>query len=46
MIKGRGNVLKIPVADAVVAEVLHSGEDGTRDSTKRINILLLSPSEE
>ena len=46
MIKGRGNVFEIPVADAVVAGALHSGQDGTRDSTKRISILLLSSSEE
>jgi len=34
------------VVDAVAGQVLHNGQDGTRDKTKRISLLLLSPGEE
>ena len=46
MIKGRGNVLEIPVVDAVVVQVLHSRQDRTRDTMKYISLALLSPGEE
>jgi len=43
MIRGRGNILEIPVDDAVVVQVLHAGQDGTGDKTKPISLSLLSP---
>jgi len=46
MIKGRGNILEIPVDDAVVVQVLHAGQDGTGDKTKPISFSSLSPVEE
>jgi len=46
MIRGRGNILEIPVDDAVVVQVLHAGQVGTGDRTKPISLLLLSPVEE
>ena len=42
----RGNILEIPVDDAMVVQVLHAGQDGTRDKMKRISLSLLSPAEE
>jgi len=42
----RGNILEIPVDDAVVVQVLHAEQDGTGDKTKRISLSLLSPGEE
>jgi len=35
MIRGRGNILKILVDDAVVVQVLHTGQDRTGDKTSR-----------
>lgn len=47
MVKGRGNILEISVDDPVVVQVLHTGQDGTRDiKMNRISLLLLSPGEE
>jgi len=46
MIKGRGNILEIPVDDAVVVQALHARQDRTRDKTKRLSLPLLSPGEE
>jgi len=42
----RGNILEIPVDDAVVVQVLHAGQDRTGDKMKRISLSLLSPAEE
>jgi len=42
----RGNILEIPVDDAVVVQVLHAGQVGTGDKTKPIRLSLLSPVEE
>jgi len=44
--KGMGNILEIPVDDAMVMQVLHAGQDGTRDKTKPISLSLPSPGEE
>jgi len=44
--KGRGNILEIPLDDAVVVQILHAGQDGARDKTKRISLSLLSPGKE
>ena len=46
MIRGRGNILEIPVDDAVVVQVLHAGQDGTGDKTMPISLSLPSPGEE
>jgi len=48
MIGERGNILEIPVDDAVtvVVQVIHAGQDGTGDKTKPISLSLLSPVEE
>ena len=46
MIRGRGNILEIPVDDAVVVKVLHAGQDGTGDKTMPISLSLPSPGEE
>jgi hypothetical protein len=46
VIKGRCNILEIPVDDAVVGQVLHNGQDGTTDKTKRISLSSPSPGEE
>ena len=43
--RGKGNILEIPVDDAVVVQVLHAGQDGTGEKTKRISLSLLSPVE-
>ena len=40
MIRERGNILEIPVDDAVVVQVLHAGQDGTGDKTKPIKFLV------
>jgi len=42
----RGNILEIPVDDAVVVQVLHAGQDGTGDKTMPISLSLPSPGEE
>jgi len=46
MIRGRGNILEIPVDDAVLVQVLHAGQDGTGDKTMSISLSLPSPGEE
>jgi len=46
MKRERGNILEIPVDDAVVMQVLHTGQVGTGDKTKPISLSLLSPVEE
>jgi len=43
MKRERGNILEIPVDDAVVVHVLHAGQDRTGDKTKPIGLSLLSP---
>ena len=45
-LKGRCNILEIPVDDAVVGQVLHNGQDGPRDKTRRISLSLPSSGEE
>ena len=46
MIRGRGDILEIPVDDAVVVQVLHAGQDGTGDKMVPISLSLPSPGEE
>ena len=46
MIRERGNILEIPVDNAVVEQVLHTGQDRTGDKTKPTSLSLLSPVEE
>jgi len=43
--RGKGNILEIPVDDAVVVQVLHARQDRTGEKTKPISLLLLSPVE-
>jgi len=44
--KGKGNILEIPVDDAVVVEILRARQDGTGDKMKPISLSLLSPGEQ
>jgi len=46
MIRGRGNILEILVDDAMVLQVLHTGQDGAEDKMMPISLSLLSPGEE
>ena len=46
MKRERGNILEIPVDDAMVEQVLHTGQGRTGDKTKPISLSLLSPVEE
>ena len=43
--KERGDILEIPVDDAVVVQVLHARQDGAGDKTKPISLSLLTPVE-
>ena len=45
-IKGRGNILDILVDDAVVAEILHTGQEKPGHSRRWISLALLSAGEE
>jgi len=42
MIRGRWNILEIPVDDAVVVQLLHTGQDGTGDKREPISLSLPS----
>ena len=42
MIKGRDNILDIPVDDAVVMRTLHAGQEETGYNMKRLSLVLLS----
>jgi len=42
----RGNIVEIPVDDAMVVQVLHARQARTGDKIKRISLSLLSPAEE
>ena len=46
IIKERRNILEILLDGAVVVQILHAGQDGTRDKTKRISLSSSSSGEE